>query len=165
MPAACQVVTDFGTVFQVAGAVELGICITAALDAKELERVFKNGVIDRRMNMECGRGVFSNNKEVLACCRKRRKVGFVKRLSSGCCRIAELVERSADRFEGATNPNGWLGICSKFLQVSTTGNFLTRISVDHLKCRFLGVGNVGVFIVLRPKACLVDADGAPVIDI
>ena len=98
MPAAGQVVTDFGAVLQVAGFVKMRIRIAAALNAEELQRVFENCIINGGVYMERCRCIFSDNEEVFACRRKRREVGSVQVffLRADGILLAELI----DTFQG-----------------------------------------------------------------
>lgn len=167
VPAAGEVVSDLGTVFQVAGLVEVRLRVTAALDAEELQGIFENGVVDGRVHVEgCG-GVGAYDKEVLALGIERREVGAVEVFLCSGGRVAKFielvffkgVERTVDvdaGFYDAPLDEG---------EVSTARDFLARIGVDDLESRFCWVGHVGVFIVLGAETALVDADRAPVIDV
>ena len=53
VPAAREVVPDGGAVLEVTWTVEMRFRVTTALHTKKLERVFENGVIDGRMDVEC----------------------------------------------------------------------------------------------------------------
>ena len=167
MPTARQVMSDFGAVFQVAGLVEVRICITAALNPEELQGVFEDGIVDGRVHMECCRSVFAYDKEVFACCRKRSKIGSVQVFFF--CADGVLFTKLINAFhrvESSVNPDVWL--CGTFLdksKVSSTWNFFTAVRIDDLEGHFLWIGDIGVLVVLRSESALVHSDGTSIVDV
>ena len=167
VPAAGEVVLDLGAVFQVAGLVEVRFGVAAALDTEELQGIFENGVINGRMYVEGRRGVGAYDKVVLALGIERREVGTVKVFRCGTGRVAKLIELVF--FKGVECPvdvdAGFYDALLDEGEVPAAGDFLARIGVNNLEGHFLRVGHIGVFIVLRAESALVDADGAPVVDV
>ena len=167
VPAAREVVVYLGTVFKVAGGVEMGLGVAATLDAEELQGVFEDGVVDGRVHVEGGRGVVAHDDVVFALGIEGREVGTVQVffLRAGGVLRAELVD-AGEGVERSVDPHvGLYDVLADERQVAATGNFPAGIRVDDLERHLRGVGHVGVLVVLWSESALVDADGAPVVDV
>ena len=168
MPTSRQVVPDFGTVLQVAGTMEVRLGVTATLNTKEHQRLFKNRVENGRMNVECRRSVLTNYNKVFTGCTRNKatKVSSVKCFYRRVYRV--LVTKFIDarnRTKGAIHPDiGLYGIRRNQTERSTPGLF-AAIRVDHRKLGVLRVRHIGILVILRPKATLVQANRSTVIDI
>ena len=140
--------------------------VAAALDSEELERVFEDGVVDGRMDMERGRGVRADDDEVFALLgklgevRAREELGLV---AYGILR-AEFVD-ARDGVERTVDPDVRLDGLADIRSESAEFLF-SAVRVDDGKLGADGnVGHVGVLVVLGTEPCLVQTYRAPVVDI